>query len=105
MELSWDQVAKAIGVTWQTLYNQLKASGCSTTQRPFTSIGDDDLDILVAEISDHHPLAGSVIVRGHLEATGVHVLRLNNIKDGLRRVNAIGVSPRSVISFKLLFLF
>ena len=92
MELSWDQIAKAMGVTRQTLYNQLKASGRSTTRRPFTSIGDDDLDILVAEISDHHPLAGSVIVRGHLEATGVHVL-LNNIKDSLRRVNAIGVSP------------
>ena len=62
MELSWEQVAKAIGVTWQTLYNQLNASGHSTTQRAFTSISNDDLDVLVAEISDHHPHAGSVIV-------------------------------------------
>ena len=91
MELSWDQVAKAMGVTRQTLYNQLNASGRSTARRPFTNIGDDDLDLLIAEISDHHPLAGSVIVRGHLEAIGVHV-PLNDIKDSLRRVNAIGVS-------------
>jgi hypothetical protein len=100
MELSWDQVAKAMGVTRQTLYNQLNASGRSTARRPFTNIGDDDLDLLIAEISDHHPLAGSVIVRGHLEAIGVHI-PLNDIKDSLRRVNAIGVSLRLVtfISF------
>ena len=100
MELSWDQVAKAMGVTRQTLYNQLNASGRSTAQRPFTNIGDDDLDLLIVEISDHHPLAGSVIVRGHLEAIGVHV-PLNDIKDSLRRVNAIGVSLRFVIFISL----
>ena len=97
MELSWEQVAKAMGVTWQMLYNQLNASGCSTAWRAFTSISNDDLDVLVAEISDHHPLVGSVIVWGHLEARGVHV-PLNDIKDSLRWVNAIGVSLQLVTS-------
>ena len=95
MELSWQQIASAMGISRQTLYNHFIASGRSTARRPFTDISDDDLNILVRDITGQHPLAGSVNMRGHLESIGVHV-PLNRVKESLRKVDPIGVSLRCV---------
>ncbi|KDR71498.1 hypothetical protein GALMADRAFT_143763 [Galerina marginata CBS 339.88] len=97
MELSWDQIARAMGISRQTLYNHLRASGRSTARRPFIDLSDEDLDLLVSDICTHHPLAGIVIVRGHLESRGVHVPFLR-VQESLRRVDSIGLSLRIQLS-------
>jgi len=90
---TWEDIATAMGVTRQTLYNHMATSGISTSRREFTEISDEDLDELVAEISLKHPFVGSAIVHGHLEAQQVHVPRLR-VQESLRRVDAIGVLVR-----------
>jgi hypothetical protein len=93
MGLSWAQIAKAMGVSRRTLYYHFDAAGISTARRPFTEISDDDLNTLVLDISQRHPLSGSVIVQGHLESIGVHVSAVR-VEESLRRVDAIGVDLR-----------
>lgn len=95
MELSWQQIASAMGISRQTLYNRFAASGRSTARRPFSDISDDDLNVLVIDIARQHPLSGSVVMRGHLESIAVHV-SLNRVKESLRTVDPIGVSLRCV---------
>jgi hypothetical protein len=95
LENTWEDIARAMGVTSQTLYNHMATSGISTSRREFTEISDEDLYELVAEISLKHPFVGSTIVHGHLEAQQVHVPRLR-VQESLRRVDAIGVLVRSV---------
>lgn len=95
MELSWQKIATAMGISRRTLYTHFAAAGRSTARRPFTDITDNDLNEIVADISRRHPLSGSVVVRGHLEAVGIHVT-LNRVKESLRTVDAIGVSLRCV---------
>ncbi|KAF4615590.1 hypothetical protein D9613_012906 [Agrocybe pediades] len=93
MDLSWGQIADAMGIGRTTLHRHLKLAGRSSARRPFTEITDEDLDLLISDISRHHPLTGSVVVRGHLEASGVHV-PLVRVQESLRRVDEIGVNLR-----------
>lgn len=90
---TWDAIAEAMGVQRRTLYNHLDRAGLSPARREFTEISDDDLDERVAEISIKHPLAGSAIVMGHLEAIGIH-LPSERVQDSLWRVDGIGVIVR-----------
>lgn len=92
---TWKDIATAMGVVRQTLYNRMAANGLSTARREFTDISDEDLDELVAEISLQHPFIGSTIVHGHLEAREVRVPRLR-VQESLKRVDAIGVLVRFV---------
>jgi len=93
---SWEDVAGALGVSRRTLYDHLEKAGLSTSRKAFTDIDDDDLDIVVSEISLKHPLAGASIIQGHLEGAGIHVPILR-VKECLRRVDAIGVMLRYVL--------
>ncbi|KAF7372481.1 Integrase catalytic domain-containing protein [Mycena venus] len=90
---SWDAIAEAMGVAKRTLYYHLERAELSTERRPFTEISDDDLDENVAAISIKHPLAGSAIVMGHLEAIGIH-LPSERVQESLWRVDGIGVIVR-----------
>lgn len=94
---TWEGVAEAMGVRRRTLYYHLERAGMSSARLPFTEITDDALDEKVSEISLKHPLAGSSIVRGHLEAIGVHV-PASRVEESLRRVDAVGVLLRYVVS-------
>lgn len=93
MELSWTQIASAMGVSRRTLYYHFAAHGRSTARRQFTEISEADLNVFVGDIAQRHPLSGSVVVRGHLEAMGIHIT-LNRVKESLRKMDAIGVSLR-----------
>lgn len=90
---SWDSIAQAIGVTRQTLYNQMKQADLSTQRPQYTEIGDDDLDEVVAGISLLHPFAGSSILKGHLEAKDIK-LPILRVQESLQRVDPIGVFIR-----------
>ncbi|KAJ8093926.1 hypothetical protein PM082_009804 [Marasmius tenuissimus] len=90
---TWQSIANAVGVTRRTLYNHLSIAGLSKARPLYDNISDDELDELIASISLLHPLAGSVIVRGHLEAHGFRVPPLR-IQESLRRVDAIEVFVR-----------
>ncbi|KAK6981351.1 Integrase catalytic domain-containing protein [Favolaschia claudopus] len=90
---TWAAVADALGVRRQTLYNHLERAGLSSGRLPFTTISDDELDEKISSISLLHPFAGSNIMSGHLEATGIHV-PIRRIQESLWRVDAIGVLVR-----------
>ena len=90
---SWEQVAHAMGVKRRTMYYHLQRAGLPSTRPSFTEIDDEDLDEQVSAISLKHPLAGSNIVRGHLEAIGIHV-PIARVQESLKRVDAIGVLLR-----------
>ncbi|KAK6981683.1 Integrase catalytic domain-containing protein [Favolaschia claudopus] len=90
---SWEGIAEALGVQRRTLYYHLCRAGLSSSRRAYTEISDDALDEYVAEISLHHPLAGSAILMGHLEAKGIHVSS-ERVQDSLWRVDGIGVIVR-----------
>jgi hypothetical protein len=85
-----------MGVDRKTMFNHLKRAGIPTTRPLYTDIDDDNLDEHIAEISLAHPLAGSGIVQGHLNARGINVTRAR-VQESLRRVDAIGVTLRSVL--------
>lgn len=90
---TWDNIAEAMGVTRQTLYNHMTSQGMSTARKDWTEISDEELDEVVAGISLEHPFIGSTIVQGHLEARGVHVPRLR-VQESLKRVDGMGVLVR-----------
>jgi hypothetical protein len=90
---TWEDIADAMGVTRQTLYNHMAHAGRSTSRKAWSDITDDDLDEKVAEISLAHPFVGSAIVQGHLEGQGVHIPRLR-VQESLQRVDRIGVLVR-----------
>lgn len=103
---TWEGVSHAMGVSRRTIYYHLERAGLSTQRRKFTEIDDEDLDERVSEISLKHPLAGTSIVMGHLEAMGIH-LPSERVQECLRRVDAMGVLARYVcwlITFKNFFL-
>lgn len=90
---TWKDIADAMRVVRQTLYNHMALDGRSTGRKEWSEILDEDLDQLVAEISVAHPFVGSAIVQGHLEAQGIHIPRLR-VQESLRRVDAMGVLVR-----------
>lgn len=90
---SWKDIAKAMGVSRQTLYSHLNRAGISTARPSFTEMDDAALDEVVASICREHPFIGATIMRGHLEARGIHLPR-KRIQESLRRVDAIGVLLR-----------
>lgn len=96
MDLTWKQIASAMGVSQGTLYNHFHAAGRSTARQQFLEINESDLIELITDVAQRHPLSGSVVVQGHLEALGVHVLR-ERIRESLRKIDAIGVSLQSVL--------
>ncbi|KAK1223723.1 hypothetical protein PQX77_013397 [Marasmius sp. AFHP31] len=90
---TWQSIATAVGVTRKTIYNHLSAAGLSAARPSYSIISDEELDELIAEISLLHPLAGSVIIVGHLEAKGWRIPLLR-VQHSLQRIDAIGVFVR-----------
>jgi hypothetical protein len=89
---SWDDVAKAQGVSRRTLYNHMKKAG-RPTARPYTAISDEDLDAVVSLIKLEHPFAGAVVVSGHLSARRL-IIPHARVQASLRRIDPIGVMLR-----------
>lgn len=98
---TWTDISKAMGVCRKTLFNHLEAAGLSKEGIAYAEISDEDLDQIVATINANHPLSGSIMVRGHLLASGLKV-QLERVRDSLRRVDEEGVllrcAPRSVFT-------
>ncbi|KAK1235244.1 hypothetical protein PQX77_001537 [Marasmius sp. AFHP31] len=90
---TWKSIAQAVGVDRKTIYNHLSAAGLSHERPTYSVITDEELDEIVAEISLLHPMAGSVIMAGHLEAQGWRIPLLR-VQHSLQRVDAIGVFVR-----------
>ncbi|KAI0077128.1 hypothetical protein K474DRAFT_1562219, partial [Panus rudis PR-1116 ss-1] len=56
--------------------------------RPFTSIGDDDLDAAVRNILQRFPNAGVIMMRGYLRAMGIDISK-ERVRQSLLRVNPV----------------
>lgn len=90
---SWEDIARALGVSRGTIYNHLNDVGIHNTRRTYTEIDDEELDHVIATICQNHPFIGSTIVSGHLEAMHIHLPRLR-VQESLRRVDPLGVMIR-----------
>jgi hypothetical protein len=93
---TWEDIAKAIGISRSTLYKHMDERGLPTARREWSDLTDDEIDELVSEISLSHPFVGTTIVSGHLEAQQIHLPRAR-VQESLRRVDRIGVLIRFVL--------
>ena len=86
---SWNAIAKAVGVTRQTLYNRMRETGHTRSRPKFTEIEDDLLDEIVSQITLDHPFMGIKMVQGHLKACHIN-LPYRRIQDCMHHVDLIG---------------
>lgn len=56
-------------------------------------MADEELDRIVSEVHRRHPNTGYKLMRGHLNAIGVHV-PISRLQESLRRIDAEGVYMR-----------
>jgi hypothetical protein len=90
---SWNAIAKAVGVTRQTLYNRMREQGLNTSRPKFTEVDDELLDEMVSQITLDHPFMGIKMVQGHLKARHIN-LPYRRIQDCMHRVDLIGTLIR-----------
>ncbi|KAF5339993.1 hypothetical protein D9611_012376 [Ephemerocybe angulata] len=90
---TWKDIAESMGVSLRTLHNHLGQAGISTAKIAYSTIDDATLDEYVSQINLHHPLSGSIVVRGHLLAGGLNI-QLHRVRASLRRVDEEGVALR-----------
>lgn len=86
--ISLSKVAEAIGVDRKTLSAQMKIQGI--VQTPFSTISDENLDVLVKDHKTKHPNAGIRYIRGSLHAKNLRVQR-HRVISSLSRVDTVTV--------------
>lgn len=64
-----------------------------SVQALYSSITDDDLDMIVLNISDHFPNCGYWLMEGHLLSKGIRVCQ-SRIRESMHRVDPQGVAIR-----------
>ncbi len=83
---TWQEVAKAIGVSRTTLWRRLSELNINTSA--YTDISDHDLDEVMTTTQHNYPNAGLVILQGLLVSEGVHVQR-QRLRDSVTRTDPI----------------
>ncbi|CAB1328728.1 unnamed protein product, partial [Coregonus sp. 'balchen'] len=80
------------GVSKRTIRRRMQQYSLRKTDL-YSAVNDEELDRIVSEIHRSHPNTGYKLMRGHLNARGVHV-PISRLQESLRRVNAEGVYMR-----------
>uniref|UniRef100_A0A3Q3EV71 Integrase catalytic domain-containing protein n=1 Tax=Labrus bergylta TaxID=56723 RepID=A0A3Q3EV71_9LABR len=85
------EIAERFGVSKRTVRRHMKHSGLRKTDL-YTPVADEELDCIVSEVHRSHPNTGYKLMRGHLNARGVHVP--SELRESLHRVDAEEVYMR-----------
>lgn len=91
--ISWEDIAKSVGVVRRRIYNHLVKEGIPTSRPAYTNISDEDLDIALQRLVTQHPFSGVYTLKAHLERINI-VLPVKRVNESLRRVDADGIARR-----------
>ena len=73
MSFTWTQIASMLGVSRMTVYR--RRNQCGIPSRPGHVLSDDDLGIVLEELSAELPAMGETMMWGRLKSMGLHVTR------------------------------
>lgn len=90
-QFSITDIARLLGCSYKTVSRRIHEFGI--TQARWTRMSDGDLDILVTQFSDEHPISGQRMLMGYLRACGVRVPR-RRARESIMRVDPSGVQSR-----------
>lgn len=88
------QIASLLGVSEKTINNRMKEYGLSI-RASYTTISDDELDVLVKSVTSEFPNIGHKSISGHLAAKG-HRVQQDRVMASVRRVDPVGVLVRNL---------
>ena len=86
------KIAEVLGVSTSTIRRRMTEFGLSIASL-YSSITDQELDMLVSQIKEEFPNCGSRLMHGHLLSRG-HRISQTRIREALHRVNSEGVAIR-----------
>lgn len=86
------KIAEALGVSLSTISRRMSDFGLSVSAL-YSSITDQELDLLVSQIKEEFPNCGSRLMHGHLLSRG-HRVSQARIREALHRVDPEGVAIR-----------
>ena len=88
---TYETISKILGVHRTTLWRALKKSGYVTNE--YSTISDRNLDDLILEIKQLHPLSGEVVIRGILRSKFLKIQR-HRVRSSIHRVDPINTALR-----------
>ena len=89
---SCPKIAEVLGVSLSTIRRRMSEFGLSVTAL-YSSVTDQELDLLVSQIKDEFPNCGSRLMHGHMLSRG-HRISQARIREALHRVDPEGVAIR-----------
>ena len=86
------QISNMLGVSLRTIQRRLSEFGISI-RMTYSSISDDELDELVAQIQMQFPMCGNRLMQGHLLSKGYRVQQ-KRVRESQRRIDPEGTIIR-----------
>lgn len=85
-------IATLMGVSRNTIFRRMKEYKHSVRDM-YSSVSDEELDILVASVKNDLPNAGYRMVRGRLESLG-HRVQWRRVAASMHRIDSMGIISR-----------
>jgi hypothetical protein len=85
------QIARDLGVSRPVLYKFIRKNGIS--HEKYSTLSEQEVQNLVAEVKKKHPNAGEVMLQGHLQSKGI-TLQRHKIRTAIHVVDPDGVEAR-----------
>ncbi|CAB3977405.1 hypothetical protein AC249_AIPGENE24350 [Paramuricea clavata] len=85
------QIARDLGVSRPVLYKFIRENGIS--HEKYSTLSEQEVQNVVAEVKKNHPNAGEVMLQGHLQSKGI-TLQHHKIRTAIHAVDPDGVEAR-----------
>lgn len=89
----WQQIANLLGISISTLNRRKRELNISNEITSYSTISDNELDIIMRTIKHEQPYAGESIICGLLISMGYRIQR-HRIRNSIHRVDPIGPAVR-----------
>ncbi|KAG8715027.1 hypothetical protein FRC09_016995 [Ceratobasidium sp. 395] len=86
------ELAKALEVSWPTLYKNLELHGIQPNQ--FENISSEDLDLLIEDFKAERPSSGYRMAMAHLRQNDLRVQR-DRVLESMQKVDRLGIKQRT----------
>ncbi|XP_057692850.1 uncharacterized protein LOC130916270 isoform X1 [Corythoichthys intestinalis] len=86
------KIAELFGVSVRTIRRRMASHGLKMSDL-YTTLGDEELDVMIGEIHRHNPRAGIRMIHGLLKSQGVQI-QTYRVQNSLRRVDPEGTLAR-----------
>lgn len=98
LRFSWTKIADILGISRRTLYRRLEEWDLPIDIK-YSTITDNDLDRLVADVKRGNPKYGEVLLIAHLNTLGVNVQR-SRLRASIHRVDPHTVELRRRVTVR-----